>query len=286
MSPTKPCSLCQGKKFSKIGDFLARQIVRCQKCGLVQVNPLPSEKEVGDLYSGDYFKNYNQYLANLPTHQAYFKKKLLQIEKKVKKGKLLDIGCALGVFLDLAKKRGWAVTGLEIFKEAASYCQKRGLEVILGTIEKVNFAPNSFDLVTCFETIEHMREPKEMVKEVFKILKKEGLAVFSTPNYDTWTRKLMGKFWFGYKHREHLFFFTPKTLKLLFEKGGFSQIEVMIDDLRPFPLHYFFSRLAFYLPFWPLKPILNFLSRTIKAWRIDFNIPTDPWGDMIAYARK
>jgi len=288
MKKTNPCPLCEGQKFSKVTEISSRQIVSCQSCDLVQVNPLPSKEQIEHHYDSDYFKNYDPYIANLSTHQAYFQKKLGQIEKRVGKKtmvvKLLDVGCALGVFLEMAKLKGWQTMGIEISKEAVEYCRKRGLQIFADTIEGIKLPENSFDLVTCFQTIEHAREPIELAQAVFRVLKKGGLAVFTTPSYDVWTRKLMGRFWFGYRHWEHLFFFTPKTLRLLFEKAGFSKIEVKKDEVRPFSLHYFFSRLAYYLPFWPFKQIFNLISRSIRALKV--NVSIDPWGDLILFARK
>lgn len=285
MKKTYPCSLCKSRKLTKINNFSSRPIVKCQNCGLVQVNPLPPEKKLKHYYDRDYFRNYASYVANSSSHEKYFRRKLVQVEKKAgKKGRLLDIGCALGDFLEMAEKMDWQTQGLEISKEAVIFCKKKGLEVVQGTIETADFTPNSFDLITCFETIEHVKEPEKTIKGIFRLLKKGGLVMLTTPNYDTWTRKLMKGFWFGYRHQEHIFFFTPKTLKRLFEKAGFSEIKIKRDEVRPFSLSYFFSRLAFYLRFWPLKSTLNFISKMVKSFNL--NLSLDPWGDLIVLAKK
>lgn len=282
MRPTNPCPLCQGKKFSKIGDFLARQIARCQKCGLVQINPQPKREEIKSLYGPKYFQDFYPYIKAQEIHRSYFRRKVNQIKKMIPQGVLLDIGCATGVFLKEAKRAGFKVRGLDISRFAVNYCKERGLDVDLGTLGEICYKERSFDIVSMFQLIEHTPEPLSFLKEVFWILKPGGLVVLTTPNYDCFTRKLMGKLWFGYRHREHLFFFEKKTLVALFKRAGFKKVKIKRDDLRTFPLSYYLKRFKDYYPSFPLMksfPLLNFLFGRLP-------ILTDPWGDIICWARK
>jgi SAM-dependent methyltransferase len=142
--------------------------------------------------------------------------------------------------------------------------------------------PRSFDIVTAFQVIEHERDPLNMMKRIYLLLKKNGTVVLATPNYGGWWSKLMGRRWFGFSHPEHVVLFDFKTMKLLLEKSGFKDIEIRADSPRPFPLSFVFTRSADYFPWasWILRPIGNFLDR------FDLKNPINPWDDMIATARK
>lgn len=243
----------------------------CKGCGLVAVVPMPNETEIKTLYHED-FDHFAPYLDQIDVHRKYFQKKLREIVGK----KILDIGCAMGVFLEEAQKEGREAYGVDISKDAVIYCKKKGLRV------SQTYPRMSFDAVTAFEVIEHERNPLGMMKRVYTLLKKGGVAVLTTPNHDSIWRKIMGKSWVGYKHPEHVTFWNPRSLRVLMEKTGFKKIKIQKDTLRPFPLSFLFTRAADYFPWaaWLFKPIGKILQH--------FNIvnPINPWDDLIVVGRK
>lgn len=258
-------------------------IKKNKKCGLVHVYPLPSQKEINRLYKGDYYKNYSNYSSQKLVHQRYFRKKLIEIKKKIQAGRILDMGCALGFFLEEARNLGFEVQGSDISSYAVSYCKKKGFEA---TTDLTQLIKNNkrFDVITAFEVIEHERDPEKMIEIIYKLLKNKGFCLCTTPNYDTLSRRIMGKFWFGYNHREHLYFFSPKILRLLFEKAGFINILVKKDDSRNYPLNYFFKRAADYFKNRSLKKCFLFLAEIFK--KSDITFPFNFWGNIIIYAEK
>lgn len=243
----------------------------CKTCGLVQVVPMPKSAEIEKLYHED-FDHFAPYMEQIEVHRKYFQQKLKEIPGK----KILDIGCALGVFLEEAVKQGRYAYGVDISKDAVNYCRKKGLNV------SQTWPKNQFDVVTGFEVIEHERDPLGMMKRVHSLLKKGGIAVLTTPNHNSFWRKIMGKWWVGYKHPEHLNFFSPKSLRVLMEKAGFKKITIQKDSPRPFPISFLFTRSADYFPWasWILKPIGNILksSKIVN--------PINPWDDILVIAQK
>lgn len=277
------CPICQKKKFQVLFKKEKRQVVQCRYDGLVMVNPQPSKKEISSLYGPKYFKSFDPYLKNRQAHLRYFNKKLDQIEaRKKKKGQILDIGCAVGFFLLEAKKRGWQPVGIDVSDFALEYCRKQGLKVKKGTIEETKLPNKSFEAVASLQTIEHETDPLQHLKEIHRILKPGGLAVITTPDHNSWTRKLMDSNWFGYRHQEHLFFLTRKTLKIMLEKTGFKKIEIRRDNPRIFTLSYYLARLNTFYPNKFVKTATNVVKRIIG------NLPvpalTDPWGDILVFA--
>lgn len=276
------CSFCQKKDFQLVINT-KWPIKKCQNCDLVQVNPLPSKNEIANLYKGDYYKNFAPYLSQLNSHQKYFYQQIKDIKKFVKVGKLLDLGCALGPLLMEAEKHGFAAEGVDISSYAVKFCQKHGLSAKTGTVFSVK-KNNYYDVIAAFELIEHEREPLKMLETSFKLLKKNGLIVITTPNYDSLFRKLFGHFWIGYRHREHLYFFSPKTITVMLKKASFRNIIVKNDISRPYTFDYFFRRLADYLPFDILKQPLLLMAKLTK--NLNLSLAINPWANLIIYGRK
>ncbi len=289
---------------------------RCTECGLVQVVPMPTAKEIGELYHED-LEHFDPYIDQLSVHHEYFRNKMGEIHSKASgcqdgvkasefqsvrasgerqgvrvssthrridaRKRLLDIGCAMGVLLEEARDAGYTSVGIDLSADAVSYCKKHTLTAYTGTVYTAKqLKEASFDVITAFQIIEHERDPLKMMKRVYKLLKKGGMVVLATPNQGGFWQKIMRKRWFGYRHPEHVVLLDFVTMRTLLEKSGFRDIEVRADSPRPFPLSFAFSRAGDYFPFlaWLFKPLGKLLDH--------FKIvnPINPWDDMIVFARK
>jgi len=268
------CVLCGATHFSPVWG-----LKRCVSCGLVQEVPMPSEKEIRELYYED-LEHFEPYIAQLAVHREYFRKTLQTVIPDLigndKRPKLLDIGCAMGVLLEEAKKVGFQAQGIDISADAVAYCRKKRLHV------SQTWPESQFDVVTAFEIIEHERDPLAMMRRIHALLTTGGFAVLTTPNHDSIWRKIMGKWWVGYRHPEHVVFFDPRSLQILCKKAGFRDIEIRRDMPRPFPLSFAFYRLADYFPWlgWLLRP----LGRVLDQFSL--KNPINPWDDLIVIGRK
>jgi 2-polyprenyl-3-methyl-5-hydroxy-6-metoxy-1,4-benzoquinol methylase len=278
-------------------------VKRCISCGLAQVMPRPTKKEVLSLYHED-MEHFAPYIDQLSVHQAYFRDKVAEIKQIIDEHrkatshkpqatshkpqatshtlKLLDIGCAMGVLIGEANKQGIHAEGLDISEDAVSFCRKHGMRVYPGTLQE--FAKKNKhkknDIITAFEIIEHEYSPKIMIETMLSMLNPRGIAVITTPNHNSVWRKVMGKYWPGYQHPEHLFFFDQQSLFNLFMHIGFTTVTVRKDDNRPFPLSFLFTRGADYFPIF--APILRGLGRVTRP--LPFTNPLNPWDDVIVYA--
>lgn len=277
------CYLCKSKEMKLIVP-LDWPIKKCLNCNLIQVSPLPSLSAVNQLYQGDYWKNFSFYSSQLPAHEKYFRKKVIDIKKIRKIGRLLDVGCAYGTLIKEANDQGFMAEGIDISGFAVKQCRKKNLKAFAGVITDVK-KNNYFDIVTAFEVVEHERDPLLTVKTAKQLLKPGGLLVVSVPDSSSWSAKIMGKYWFGYRHKEHLFHFTKNSLYALLKKVGFSDIVINNDIPRPYLLTYYLERINFYL--FKSKIMTNLIKSLKKVPLINnLTVPINLWGNLIAYAVK
>lgn len=139
--------------------------------------------------------------------------------------RLLDIGCSSGALLQSAMTHGFDAEGVEPAAQAAEFAKSAGLKVFHGYLEEARFPASSFDAVTLMEVIEHLPDPSVLLREVWRILKPNGVLVVGTGNGASWTVRLVGARW-GYfqvaEHGGHISFFNPGSLAMLAQRCGFD----------------------------------------------------------------
>lgn len=234
------CNLCNSTQYKTYlvrndlnlfldGEF---QLVKCANCGLVYMNPRPTPDELSSLYPDEY-DQYTVAVSDEPSRWTYFdrryglRKRCRSILRHKRQGRLLDIGCATGDFLDeMRHYPGWEVHGIELSKYASEYARSRlQLTVKTGTLDTVDYPEHSFDVITLWNVLEHLPDPLDTFKKVHRLLKTGGLLVFNTPNLDSLDARIFGPYWIGYELPRHLFIFSRYTLNLLVKKSGFSIVE-------------------------------------------------------------
>ena len=142
-------------------------------------------------------------------------------------GRLLEVGSSLGYLLDVFKKDGWDVMGVEPFYQACRHSREElGLDVKNAILETAGLPEASFDVVLLNHVIEHIDDPMRTLREVNRILKPEGHFVIETPRYDTLMFKLLGRRERSLGCAGHIYFFTTQTLKNLYEAAGFKTVQL------------------------------------------------------------
>ena len=252
--------------------YLKNTLLRCKKCGLIFVHPQPLFSDLKKIYNKNYFENensnsigYEGYLKDKPNIIKSFERRLKNVEKLHKtKGRILDIGCATGFFLEVAKNHGFAPHGVEISGYASDIAKKNfGDKIFNGILAKADLPDNFFDIITMWDYIEHIPDPAGELSRVWQLLKKDGLIVLSTPDTGSLTHKIFKDKWIGYKNKEHLYYFSEKNIIMLLEKNGFKIIKK--EKVGKYvTLSVFKERLGLYSKF--LSGILNFfISKTLKT---------------------
>ena len=246
------------------------RVVTCKKCHLSYLNPQPKPDIIIENYVSMVDEKYISEEYGRRASARYILKYLNKV--KPQKGRLLDLGCAAGFFLDEARKDGWDVYGIEASQWAVNYAQQQlGLNNVLqGTFENLKLKAGSFDAVVMTDVIEHLIEPNKIIEHIRLLLKSDGIVCCNTPDIGSLASRMLGARWWGIK-QSHLFYFNKKTLTQIFDSVGFTVIKVRFHT-RTFSLGYWLENLASY------KPAFKFLDNVIKkypklaAFRISVNL--------------
>jgi dolichol-phosphate mannosyltransferase len=199
------------------------RLVRCLGCGLVYTNPQLPHGEMVALYSEVEDKTY---LENVSARVRTFTRNLDSILQYLPaRGRLLDVGSYCGVFLDVARERGYDVTGVEPSRWASNYAREHyGVKTITGTLADVP-RQESFDIVCSWDVLEHMSNPARELALVNERLRKGGVFAFSTVDYKNWFPRLAGERW-PWMMDMHLYYFDQKVLTQMLDRAGFRVINV------------------------------------------------------------
>lgn len=141
-----------------------------------------------------------------------------------KAGRLLDVGCGSGHFLELAAQAGWAVEGVDFDPGAVEAARSRGLQVQLGGVEVLDGREACFDVITLCHVIEHLHDPGQVVRALHRLLKPGGTLWLDTPNLGSLGYEHYGRHWRDLDPPRHLVLFGRETLFDLLRQSGFEQI--------------------------------------------------------------
>lgn len=228
---------------NSLNDFTKHgQIVRCKKCALVYVNPQENQMKILKAY-GDVVDE--EYLKTEAFRKLLFKKHLKQLMKVKKNGTLLDVGCFCGFFPELAKSKGFRTYGVEPSLWASGEARKRGVKLVGKSLNDVK--SRKFDIITLFDVIEHLGNPKKELKKINKSLTKNGIVVIGTPNVESLTVKIL-KSRHPFFIRMHVVLFGEKTISEMLRQTGFT-VEQITYYGRTYPLSYYLEKLGPLLPF-------------------------------------
>lgn len=291
------CAALESDVISREGRLCLR---RCRRCGLVYVSPRLAAAHIRRLYDRQYFQagdayhgnqrgyvgGYRDYLADQPYYLKTFRQRLRWLADFAGPGRrLLDVGCAAGYFMTVAREAGWQVTGVEPCAFVANYAGDiRGHAVFQGTLREANFPPESFDAVSLWDVLEHVTDPRGELDAIHRVLAQDGILVLETQNIASWLPRLLGQRWGHFGHHLHLFHFSPATITHLLHETGFQVLKIttqtagkvcslrfLVDKLRSFGL-----------------PLYSLLDRVlaIYPWLAGRSFYINAGDEMIVIARK
>lgn len=251
------CVVCRIDDSRTIWSEGEKRIVKCNRCGLVYHNPVMQREQYDEAYYADEVKTRKGGYFDTYVH-AKDEARLKEIGRFKSGGRLLDVGCAFGFFLKHAKDAGWDVEGVDVSEHALDHAKNTlGIEKVHhGPLQNQNLPPQSFDIITIWDAVEHLPDPRIVLLEMHRLLKADGYLVMEAPNEFYSLARIV---WSLRNRRPptpvtdpptHLFFFDHRTIHKFLDVCGFKTAFFRTtgfanpENPRPEILKRFFNRAA------------------------------------------
>lgn len=213
------------------------RMVQCEQCGLIRQNPYLAWESLQHYYTDGYYRDeqVSTYLkAKKETNpirrwnRRYGSaKRLRAIHRHIKGGRMLDVGCGKGLFLEEGRASGrWEVMGIDPTEQACDFVREiLQIPVHFGTL--VDFSPpeQPFDLITLWNVLEHVPDPTATIRRCNEMLVDGGLLVITIPNLEGIGNRVFGEYWVGWDLPRHTFIFSRSVLKTMLTELGFEVID-------------------------------------------------------------
>lgn len=219
----RPCPACgrdRGRPGLRAGQY---ELTAC-RCGLRMLAGLDDSIALtanSEKYGDEVYNRW--YRSVKPLLIERYRNDLAEIEAVLSgSGRILDVGCAYGWFLEVARERGWETKGVEVEEATARVAHESGLDVALGTLHDASFDDASFDCVGLWDVLEHVPDVDAFLAECRRVLRPGGILAVQSPNVRSVMAKLMGADWSWLLLPQHVYHFTPKSMNRTLERRGFT----------------------------------------------------------------
>lgn len=231
------CPVCQGRQFRGAAEIRGLPIQVCERCGLTLQNPQPSDAELAGIYGSSYFIGSNdpglakQFdLVKRGTARLQLDKIAAYLNRSGRSAsglRLIEVGCGHGNLLLEARTRGYEVHGVEVSADAASVANRKlGQDVVrVGRLAESGSFGLSYDVCILADVIEHVRDPREFLRSMRRIMNDRAIIYIGTPSLDSWSARVLGRHWMEFK-REHLFYFNRRTIAQLLADLQFGDVQI------------------------------------------------------------
>ena len=230
----RSCPVCNSNNKTRIFQKEGGFFVKCNKCTMVYLDPVFKDRELIKYYKNNIPIQSAACVMGNDFYDTIYNSGLKIIQKhiKSKNKKILDVGCCSGMFLDIAKKKGWLTYGTELNKKEYIMAKKNHV-VWSDDLEEIDFN-EKFDAVTFWDVFEHLKKPTKVLKFIRKILKKNGVIFLQIPNSNSLAAKILREKCNMFDPIEHVNLYNKDALKLLSKKHKLKILEMVsvIDELN------------------------------------------------------
>ncbi len=262
-------------------------ILRCASCGFKYVDFETHEGFARDFYTEDFFTaghdkyGYADYLSEKPNLMRGNARKIAFIERYVRGGSILDVGCAAGFFLE-ALGPTWDPYGCDASSAMARVAKEKFPERIAEAGFEEYSPGRTFDVITMWDVIEHVADPVACIKKISSLLNDDGFLFIGTPDTASPVVHILGKRWYHYIPPTHLHFFSRWNIPIFLRNNGFA-----MKRLRYFGKYVTLAEIMLDLSYMFRHAGLRRLSEKVAnhpSWNL--NIPYMVFDDMVVMARK
>lgn len=227
------CLVCGGEQHRFIGSKNHFDLWRCLYCQAIFTADDAQQKDLQELYDHYYDGAYFEIPA---VAKQSLERQVLSFAPFRNTGKILDIGFGEGGLLQIAEQQGWQCYGTEISPRSLEYGAQQGWVVIDKAENGARFIPQSFDVVTMIELLEHVPNPQEILQAAAHWLRPGGLLYLTTPNARSLNQRLLGLDWSVFSPPEHLVIWSPKGIQHALHSAGFQSLRIRTEGLNPYEI--------------------------------------------------
>lgn len=217
------CPCCGGDQRSFVQFACVRNwsYVRCPRCTLVFLDPMPTREELQHFYQKCYHYDQDRYRLSVENQPEWIDMLGRQVGSP---GRLLEVGCSFGYFLRAAQAQGWQTEGIELSESAVKFAREQlGLQVRAGILQElVNSQEALYDAVVAWHVVEHEMDPGAFFTSAFRALRPGGTLALRVPNLDSRVAALAGTNWQWLSPPEHTYMFSSRTLSFWLSQTGFE----------------------------------------------------------------
>lgn len=285
------CKICKSKKSKLIYKVAKYELFNCLECQVAYLFPEPSiySTKLTNLKMYDSKKVIKEYFKVRKMLNSRAKKCVKVLKEHKKNGKLLDVGCSYGFYLDVFQKHGYETTGIDISSKAISYVRSYiKTKGINDRFENHYFARKSFDIITLIDVLEHSLDPNKIISKCNRILRNNGIIIIQTPNFNSIISRLTGSKWIWLLLPQHVFLYSAYSLIFLLIQHGFRILHISTwdDDYE------FIRNLLLIIGISDKKGIKRFLYKIFIKLEFIVGLISFLWnkfylgGEIIVYAQK
>lgn len=186
------CPICSANSAKTVIKFDCFSVMKCPTCQSSWRSNMYDHDTIRRMYGSEdyakdpFFAHVDSSLEESPNQRLiHYDKALAYVESQGPVGKLLDVGCGTGAFLSVAKRRGWSVAGIDLSPALCEMCRSKGFDVSNVFFEEADLPEKSYNLITFWDTIEHVLDPNSCIEKARSLLAPGGILVFCTPNEES-----------------------------------------------------------------------------------------------------
>jgi SAM-dependent methyltransferase len=231
----KRCPLCGACGPVTVLPGNRRTLKRCRRCRVAYLSPRPTESDMSAFFANEYISTDEDVEVRFGTRpRKYLRRVAGFIRQRKSGGRILDLGCAGGYFLDrFFSAQDWEKWGVDLSKFAATSARNKSIRVHTGDIHSAALPEGAFDAVTVLDTLFYFPEPSRELGAIHRALKPNGLLVITAPCAGShiwrntgWRAEIFGGSRNSVLETRHLFFYNPRSLTFLLRRSSFEIIAV------------------------------------------------------------
>mgnify|MGYP003393134320 FL=1 len=230
----RPCPLCGEPKPAHFISHQGHELFRCRDCGLVYLDPAPTNADIAQMYDDPYSGATESYFTKVEKKMRRSRIRARRMARMMAGGaagkSFLDVGANGGFMAEAAREAGFRATGVEPDGPAVDYARRHypANDFVRGTIEEADLGGRRFDAVYCSEVIEHAPDCNRFVAALARVMRPQGLLYLTTPDISHWrVPRDLGR-WDAFCPPAHCLFFSPGNLARLLDRHGFKVVRKLI----------------------------------------------------------